>query len=1474
MSDNNDNKYQDQFQVPSGVNMSNGGSEGYNDTYYDQSYKDNKYNEYEEPKKSFPWKLVIIIVLALLFVFLFWYFLFGRGSTANTNIQYEKLSDELCEKAKEYVGKKDGYIDTATPGATAYVSLQDLVDDYAIPSEPIRDPRYKKSLFKKTEGSEYLSFNSYLRLFVMANGQVSCEGLVDTGEDHTKPILTLKGTTPVKIAKGTNFQDPGAKAVDDVDGDISDKIARSGNVDTLVVGEYKITYSVSDTSGNTTTIERLIVVEEYEEIEVTLGSNLDLITPQIELKGTNPYCVIVGQKYKEPGAIATDNIDGNITNRIKVDSSAVTGERTGNFRVTYEVSDTYGHKAIAYRSVMVRTTCPDLTAVETTVNSRPQIQLIGGTAITINIYEDYKDRGATAWDKEDGSLPVVLISNTVNTSRAGIYEVVYKATDSGGLSTTAKRIVTVKDPSAISNTASFSEVPAHMRIPLGSVQTIPVPTAKDSYGNALQVTVTIKDSSEAVVSAINFYRVETYRVEYFAKPANGVGQTVHRNVTIYDDVAPTITIADKVYIPVRTANCDLTIVDLKASGMVVSDAPNEVAPNVILTGGENKMCTLNSTGADIEVYAQDASGNKSPVRKIKLYVLDNQGGQDPTSVEIGNCGTNGELSIFIGDQAILNAQVFPTNANDMRVTWASALPQYATIDENGKLLGIAKGSTKITVTTVKGGKTDTCNIVVKERQEYIPVTGVDIAGCESGTMTMTVGTSKTLSAVVKPTNATNKSVSWDFGTFEPAAILIPKCTNSVKELRTEDIVSNCLANSKPTGDWVSMCVEITPKCIGGSPVIAANKVGQHTISVTTADGNKTKSCVVKVVEKGQDTTAPSKVIVKSNTANANDPYNKNGSWYGGTLGRTITITVESTDPESKIARFEAGYPTTLREYNLDGQVIGTINKIFTITPEVSQPNIGKLVISEDMAKEISFIAINESGLVSELSDPVIVKLDNSGPTTNFTAWIEDANKWVSQNQVTIKYESLDMVAIGPTIKGLIAGSGVKEYQYTHDDVKAKEAKDIKIEGITNNIQMIFPESNLNKYVYVRAVDNLGNIGPWTAKPSWLNMDTVPPAPTTLSFLENSNNTSNVKILFKFTDNSSPKMSGFGKYEYTLNAGAAIVKTTESEPLILTTPGTYSLSAWSFDKAGNKSASPGTLGGIKVTNPPKPTPTPPSQPSTDCSGAGMSIALSGVTSAKVGDTVSLVVTTGGNVSACGFTISCGKGIGTTASYTNGMCQYKITSYPDVASEGAVGTTNVSAAILDKSGNVVKNNGSNVIDYHRITVANPTPTPQCVNKYRYIMTNNYTGSNAHSDWIYVSTSAAKSACEGTPKYKETIPKAVCTTTTKTVNYTQYRYRGYDDDMLPHVSNYIYASSTNAINACKSTYRDCSAESKVNTKTEYLYILTEAFTNKKTTSTTSYTSLTNAMSACTSQYSTLVNNRVSVVTCSADTTPKCVY
>ena len=69
--------------------------------------------------------------------------------------------------------------------------------------------------------------------------------------DITPPELTKLGAEQITLEVGETFIDPGATATDDVDGDITANIQVDGTVDTSQAGVYYVSYTVSDSSGNT-----------------------------------------------------------------------------------------------------------------------------------------------------------------------------------------------------------------------------------------------------------------------------------------------------------------------------------------------------------------------------------------------------------------------------------------------------------------------------------------------------------------------------------------------------------------------------------------------------------------------------------------------------------------------------------------------------------------------------------------------------------------------------------------------------------------------------------------------------------------------------------------------------------------------------------------------------------------------------------------------------------------------------------------------------------------------------------------------------------------------------------------------------------------------------------------------------------------------------------------------------------------------
>lgn len=70
-------------------------------------------------------------------------------------------------------------------------------------------------------------------------------------------------------------------------------------------------------------------------------------------------------------------------------------------------------------------------------------------------------------------------------------------------------------------------------------------------------------------------------------------------------------------------------------------------------------------------------------------------------------------NIAVGDIETLVATVEPENATVKTVIWSSDDPDVATVDSAGKVTGVASGNATITVTTVDGDFTDTCEVTVE-----------------------------------------------------------------------------------------------------------------------------------------------------------------------------------------------------------------------------------------------------------------------------------------------------------------------------------------------------------------------------------------------------------------------------------------------------------------------------------------------------------------------------------------------------------------------------------------------------------------------------------------------------------------------------------------------------------------------------------------------------------------------------------------
>ena len=229
--------------------------------------------------------------------------------------------------------------------------------------------------------------------------------------DTVAPVITLNAAEDGYVQLGETYQEEGYRAVDNYDGDITDRVE-------VTVGEDRITYTVSDSSGNTASVVREICYR-------------DMIAPELLLNGDSELSIIHGESYEEPGYTASDSVDGDLTAQVVVRGS-VDCDTVGSYELVYEVTDAAGNKTNATRKVTVYDEKP------------PVLKLLGKKSMYVLLGKDYEEPGYTATDALEGNLAdKVTVSGKVNTDKKGVYTLTYTVKDSSGNEASAKRTVYV-----------------------------------------------------------------------------------------------------------------------------------------------------------------------------------------------------------------------------------------------------------------------------------------------------------------------------------------------------------------------------------------------------------------------------------------------------------------------------------------------------------------------------------------------------------------------------------------------------------------------------------------------------------------------------------------------------------------------------------------------------------------------------------------------------------------------------------------------------------------------------------------------------------------------------------------------------------------------------------------------------------------------------------------------------------------------
>lgn len=226
------------------------------------------------------WLISTLVIIAIC-VILSYIFFMKRASTELALLGEENI---VLEVGNEY--KEEGYV--------AKISEKNINDKVKVISD----------LNTNAVGNYKISYNlkiGYLDVDKTVSRQVK---IVDT----TKPEIKIEGKKKVVAYIGDKFKYPKYTAIDNYDGDITDKVLVSDNINFEKVGKYEINYKVVDSSGNA------------DEQKVTVSVE----------KKKNPYVVV---------SIANQTLKYYEYDKLVLTSPVVTGINGKTPRGTFYVQD-------------------------------------------------------------------------------------------------------------------------------------------------------------------------------------------------------------------------------------------------------------------------------------------------------------------------------------------------------------------------------------------------------------------------------------------------------------------------------------------------------------------------------------------------------------------------------------------------------------------------------------------------------------------------------------------------------------------------------------------------------------------------------------------------------------------------------------------------------------------------------------------------------------------------------------------------------------------------------------------------------------------------------------------------------------------------------------------------------------------------------------------------------------------------------
>ena len=631
-------------------------------------------------------------------------------------------------------------------------------------------------------------------------------------------------------------------------------VSENGEIQALKAGTATIT--VSSANGKTATcvvtvakkiIEVTSVSFDQTKLDMTEGDTATLMATVNPSDATDKTLTWTSSD----ASVASVSANGEVK-ALKAGSATIIVSTANGKTAMCEVT-------VAARIIEVASVSLDKASLEMTEGDAAML------TATVNP-SDATDKTLT-WISSDASVASVSANGEVKALKAGT--AIITVSSANGKTATCKVTVAAKIIEVTGVVLSNTE----LKMTEGDLATL---TASVQPADATDKTLTwtSSDVTVATVSANGEVKaIKEGTAVIIVKASNGVSATC--KVTVESGIIGVTSVSlDKTSLEMTegdAATLTATVNPSDATDKTLTWTSSDASVASVSVNGEVKA--LKAGTAIITVSSANGKTATCKVTVAARVIEVSSVSLDKTSLEMTE-----------GEAAMLTATVNPSDATDKTLTWTSSDTSVASVSATGEVKALKAGTTNITVSSVNG-KTATCKVTVAAK--IIEVTGITLSNTE---LKMTEGETATLTAIVAPANATDKTLTWTSSNNSVASV---SANGEVKALKAGSAIitvnsangktANCVVTvakkiievtsvsldqtklELTEGDTATLTASVNPAdatdktltwtssdssvaTVSANGEVKAIKAGSTTITVSAAN-SKTATCVVSVAKK-------------------------------------------------------------------------------------------------------------------------------------------------------------------------------------------------------------------------------------------------------------------------------------------------------------------------------------------------------------------------------------------------------------------------------------------------------------------------------------------------------------------------------------------------------------------------------------------------------------------------------------------------